>query len=115
MMKKLTLMLIVGTVALLTLALYGGVASAQLYSGAPAIGVATSGPFSLVKHGGFGFGRGFGFYGGWPYGYGYSGYGSGYFDYPNGGTRTEPGQTCVWSGYEWKCYKFDNNYYNNYF
>ncbi len=103
--------------ALLIVAFYGGVASAQTNGGAAAaIGVASPGTFSLVKHGGFGFGRGFGFYGGWPYGgYGYSGYGSGYYDYPNSGTRREPGQTCVWSGYQWRCYNFDDNYYNSYF
>jgi hypothetical protein len=117
-MRTITLSVIVGMTALMMLAPFWGVASAQINSGAAAIGVATSGPFSLVKggfgHGGFAFGRGFGFYGGGPYGYGYSGYGSGYFDYPNYGTRTEPGQTCLWSGYEWKCYKSDNNYYNSY-
>jgi hypothetical protein len=116
-MRKTTLMVIVGTVALLTLPLYGGVASAQMYSSASAIGVSSSVPFSLVKggfgHGGFHFGLGFG---GWPYyggGYPY-GYGGYYYDYPNGGTRTEPGKTCVWSGYEWTCYKFNNNY-NDYY
>ena len=115
-------MLIVGMTALLILAFYWSAASAQMNSGAAAIGVATSGPFSLAKggfghHGGFGFGRGFGFYGGWgwPGGYGYSGYGSGYYNYPNSGTRAVPGQTCVWSGYQWTCYNFDNNYYNNYY
>jgi hypothetical protein len=113
-MRTMTLSVIVGMTALMMLAPFWGVASAQINSGAAAIGVATSGPFSLVKHGGFGFGMGFGgFRGGWgwPYGgYGYSGYGSGYLDYPNSGTRTEPGQTCVWSGYQWTCYKFNNNY-----
>jgi|GEM_PF-6435510 len=116
-MRTIALSVIVGMTALMMLAPYSGVASAQINSGVAAIGVATGGPFSLVKggfgHGGFGFGRGFGFYGGWgwPYGgYGYSGYGSGFYDYPNSGTRREPGKTCVWSGYEWTCYKFDNNY-----
>lgn len=111
-MRKIGITLTVGMAALLILAFYWGAASAQTTSGAEAIGVAAVGPFSLVKHG-FGFGRGFGFYGGggWPYGgYGYSGYGSGYYDYPNFGTRTEPYQTCVWSGYNWRCYNFDNMY-----
>lgn len=113
-MRTMTLSVIVGMTALMMLAPF---ASAQTNGGAAAaIGVASPGHFSLVKHGGFGFGRGFGFYGGWPYaGYGYSGYGSGYYDYPHSGTRREPGQTCVWSGYQWRCYNFDNNYYNNYY
>jgi len=114
-MRTITLSVIVGMTALMILAPYWGVASAQINSGAAAIGVANSGPFSLVRHGGFGFGRGFGFYGGWGWPYGYGSYGSGYLNYPNSGTKVEPGKTCVWSGYQWTCYKFDNNYYNNYY
>jgi hypothetical protein len=114
-MRTITLSVIVGMTALMMLVPFWGVASAQTNSGAAAIGVAPSGPFSLVRHGGFGFGRGFGFYGGWPYGGYGSYYGSGYYDYPNYGTRREPYQTCVWSGYNWRCYNFDNDYYDNYY
>ncbi|MGO9122552.1 MAG: hypothetical protein ACLQPD_33675 [Desulfomonilaceae bacterium] len=108
-MKRMTLSVVVGMTALMILACYWGAASAQTNAGITAIGAATPGPFSLVRHGG-GFHGGFGF-GGWPglgWGWGWpsygSSYGSGYYDYPNYGTRTTPNQTCVWSGYEWKCY-----------
>ena len=108
-MKRMTLSVVVGMTALMILACYWGTASAQTNAGVAAIGAATPGPFSLVRHGG-GFHGGFGF-GGWPgwgWGWGSPGYGSyygsGYYDVPNYGTRTTPNQTCVWSGYEWKCY-----------
>ncbi len=125
-MRKMTIALIVGMAVLSVVGFYWGAASAQMNSGAAPTGVANSGPFSLVRHGGFGHGRlgfGFGFGGGpywgsgWPYGgYGYSdyyyypGYGH-YYDYPNYGTRTGPYQTCVWSGYKWNCYNFNDTYY----
>ena len=100
-----TTLLIVGMAAVIVLASYWGTASAQTNVGIAAVAAATPGPFSLVKHGGgfhggFAFGPGWGW--GWPYGGGY--YGSGYYDYPNYGTRSDPNKTCVWSGYEWKCY-----------
>ncbi len=108
-MNKTTLSLVVGMAAVMILASYWGTASAQTNMGIPAVGSATPGPFSLVRHGG-GFHGGFAFgfpgwgWGGWPYG-GYGGYyGSGYYDYPNYGTRSDQNQTCVWSGYTWKCY-----------
>jgi len=62
-MKRMTLSVVVGMTALMILACYWGTASAQTNAGIAAIGVATPGPFSLVKHGG-GFHGGFGF-GGW--------------------------------------------------
>ncbi len=106
-MKKIILSVAIGMTALMIMAFYSGTASAQMNAGITAIGAATPGPFSLVRHGG-GFRGGFGFGfpgwswgGGWPYG-GY--YGSGYYDVPNYGTRTTPSQTCVWSGYQWRCY-----------
>jgi hypothetical protein len=114
-MKNTTLSLVVGMTAVMILVLLGGVASAQTNSGSDVIGITNSGPFSLVKHGGFGFGWGFGGWG-WNRGYGGyfgSGYGSGYYNYPNYGVRTEPYQTCTWTGYRWKCYNFDNGYFDN--
>ena len=107
-MRTMTLSVIVGMTALIMLASFWGVASAQVNSGAAAIGVATPGPFSLVRHGGFGSAGASDFTGwGWPSeGYGYLGYGSGYYDYPNYGTRTGPYQTCVWSGYGWRVLQF---------
>ncbi len=117
-MYKTTLSLVLGITAVTVLVIFGGVASAQTNLGSDVIGIANGGPFTLVRHGGFGFGLGFG----WPGGYGYgwspgyggyfgSGYGLGYYDYPNYGVRTNPYQTCEWTGYRWKCYNFDNMYY----
>jgi len=103
-MKKTILSVVIGMTALMILACYLGTASAQTNAGVAAIGAASPGPFSLVKHGfhsGFGFGGWPGWGWGWPYG-GY--YGSGYYDVPTYGTRTTPSQTCVWSGYQWRCY-----------
>ena len=113
-MRKTTIMFAVGLTALSILAVYSGVASAQqdvvtspyLLS---TIGTDTVAPFLLVR-GGHGHGDlGFRFYGGWPlYGGYYSGYGD-YYDYPGYGTRREPYQTCVFTGYNWKCYNFQGD------
>jgi len=112
-------MMIVGSMALLIPALYWGVVSAQSVSGtapyAPAylvgqlgIGAAAAGPFMVAKgghHGGgnFRFYGGRGFYGGsyYPYG-GYPFYGDNDYSYDD---SYVPTKTCVWNGYEYKCYR----------
>lgn len=116
-MRTMTIMLIVGSMALLIPALYWGVASAQAASGtslySPAfvlgqmgLGAAAAGPFMLVKgglgkfHGG---GHFRGFYGG--FGYPYGGYYRDYDSFYGDDSFQTPGKVCVWNGYDYTCYR----------
>lgn len=118
-MKTMTMMFIVGSMALVIPAVYWGSALAQPASGtlpyAPAfvlgqmgLGAAAAGPFMLVKDGykSGGNSRGFygrGFYGGSYYPF----YGDDGYSYDD---STVPRKVCVWDGYKYTCTPYYDTY-----
>jgi len=91
--------------------MYGnGVTLLPLTSGFSGANSATVLPVKGGHHGG-GFRGGLGFYGG---GYGYGPYGSGYGPYYGGdgyGFYQEGNSTCVWNGYNYRCFNSNKDIY----